>query len=60
MISDIKQVEQLIYHSYMRIWPDIPKGPDRLVRHPEYTRLLLDRITDQHRQFQQWARRSRR
>jgi len=44
MINDIKQVEQLIYHSYMRIWPDLPKGPDSQVRHPEYTRLLLDRM----------------
>ncbi len=42
MIETIDDVETLVYRSYMRIYPDIPRGLDRDVRHPEYTRHLLD------------------
>lgn len=42
MVRNLADVETLAYRSYMRLYPDIPKGLDKDVRRPELTRQLLD------------------
>lgn len=44
MARNLSDVETLAYRSYMRLYPDIPKGLDKDVRHPELTRELLDAL----------------
>ncbi|QRN86099.1 hypothetical protein JR334_02400 [Clostridia bacterium] len=42
MVSNLRDVETLAYRSYMRLYPNIPKGLDKNVRKPELTRQLLN------------------
>lgn len=42
MLNNLGDVETLAYRSYMRLYPNIPKGLDKNVRKPELTRQLLD------------------
>jgi dihydrofolate synthase/folylpolyglutamate synthase len=44
MARNLSDVETLAYRSYMRLYPEIPKGLDKDVRHPELTRELLDTL----------------
>lgn len=44
MIRSVKDVETLVYSSWMRIWPDIPQGSDQQTRQPYLTRNLIDQL----------------